>query len=221
MESKQRDIDKMGVPLGEIFHALSQELQWIYVVWQEYIELFGTKPSRIDLLNKAASFFFYLNERTLWDEVLLGLARITDPCKSCGKQNLTIQQLPLLVDPHIRSEVSSLVEVALDKSSFCRDLRHQYLAHRDLHAALKKTAKPPVSASRHMIEEALSAIAATLNEAYGYYHDAEFVYDDVVINDGARHLLFLLDDGLKMQEARRKRLKAGRPLPGDFGPRKL
>ena len=46
-----------------------------------YVELFG-KPSRIDLLNRASSPFFGMVQRVLWRDVLLHLARLTDPAKT-------------------------------------------------------------------------------------------------------------------------------------------
>ena len=48
----------MGEPLGKLYHALSNELAWHCLKWGEYVELVGTKPSRIDLLNRAAGGFF-------------------------------------------------------------------------------------------------------------------------------------------------------------------
>jgi len=42
----------MGDTLGRQYHALWQELAWLYSKWAEYIELFGTKPSRLELLKQ-------------------------------------------------------------------------------------------------------------------------------------------------------------------------
>lgn len=56
-ESQKEYIEVMGKPLGKLFHALWQEVAWLYTKWREYEDLFGTKPSRIDLMNKAARRF--------------------------------------------------------------------------------------------------------------------------------------------------------------------
>jgi len=57
-EAKKANIAKMGEPLGALYSALWQALATIHFHWQEYVELFGTKPERINLLNRAAPTFF-------------------------------------------------------------------------------------------------------------------------------------------------------------------
>jgi hypothetical protein len=59
--------------------------------WGEYVELFGTKPSRIDLRNRAAGGFFRVVQDGLWEDVLLHVARLTDAPRSGGRANLTIR----------------------------------------------------------------------------------------------------------------------------------
>jgi hypothetical protein len=56
-QAKQDYVRAMGEPLGNLYHALWQEVAWLYVVWQEYVELYGSKSSRIDLLNEARRSF--------------------------------------------------------------------------------------------------------------------------------------------------------------------
>ncbi|MGZ8401653.1 MAG: AbiU2 domain-containing protein [Methyloceanibacter sp.] len=98
-ESRERYIAKMGEALGTQFAALWQEVAHLHMSWSEYVELFGTKPSRIDLLNSAAPRFFRILQDALWDETLLHIARLTDsPESGKGKSNLTIRNLPELVD---------------------------------------------------------------------------------------------------------------------------
>lgn len=97
LEAKNYYIKHMGEPLGSLFYALWQEVAWVRVKWQEYIELFGKKPSRVDLLNKSAPLFFRIVQNVLWYDILMHIARLTDPPKSKGKPNLTIRRLPELV----------------------------------------------------------------------------------------------------------------------------
>jgi hypothetical protein len=70
-EAKQDCIIAMGEPLGTLYHALWQEVAWLYVVWQEYVELYGSKPSRVDLLNEAAPLFLRITEDAIWDATIL------------------------------------------------------------------------------------------------------------------------------------------------------
>src|SRR6266404_1158399 len=97
-EAKARDIQKMGEVLGQQYHALWQELSWLHAKWNEYVELFGKKSSRIELLNQAAPSFFHLVQTSLWEDILLHIACLTNPPTSLGiKTNLTICNLPNLI----------------------------------------------------------------------------------------------------------------------------
>ncbi|HEV2039416.1 MAG TPA: hypothetical protein VGT81_05105, partial [Casimicrobiaceae bacterium] len=61
-EAKQEYIGAMGDVLGSLYHALWQEVAWRHLKWHEYVELFGTKESRIRLINRAAPTFFRIVE---------------------------------------------------------------------------------------------------------------------------------------------------------------
>ena len=77
----------MGEELGSLYHALWQEVVWLHTEWGEYVQLYGTKPSRIRLLNEAAPSFFRLVQDGLFETTVLKIARLTDPPKSLGKPN--------------------------------------------------------------------------------------------------------------------------------------
>jgi hypothetical protein len=56
-EIKKTNVEKMGAPLGEVYSALWQEVAVGHFYWKEFVELFGTKPERITLLNETAPHF--------------------------------------------------------------------------------------------------------------------------------------------------------------------
>jgi AbiU2 len=105
-EDEVRDeyIRRMGRPLGAVFSALTRELVWLHVKWGEYMELFGTSPERIELLNNAAPTFFGIVQNIMWEDSMRHIARLTDPPKSVRKENLTIKTLPDLVSPKFRDD---------------------------------------------------------------------------------------------------------------------
>jgi hypothetical protein len=90
-EAKAHYISVMGQPLGEVYASLWQELALLHRNWNEYVELFGSKPSRVELLNRAAGSFFRAVQDALWEQTLLHIARLTDPPASVGKSNLSIR----------------------------------------------------------------------------------------------------------------------------------
>jgi len=122
-EEVERDfIESLGEPLGKLFHALWQEFALLNTKWEEYVELYGTKPSRIELLNNAAPRFFRIVQDVLWDDLILHIARLTDPPQSKGKDNLTIRRLSHRIeDEDFKKALDALIKIAIRKSDFCRD----------------------------------------------------------------------------------------------------
>jgi AbiU2 len=151
-DAKKANIEKMGELLGTLFSGLWQDVATRYFYWKEYVTLFGTKPERIALLNRAAPFIFRTIQDELWESTLLSLARLTDPSNSQGnpdRSNLTIQALPaLIVDAKLKAEVEKLVAEAVKLTEFCRDWRNRRIAHRDLKLALGDSTKPLANGSR-------------------------------------------------------------------------
>jgi hypothetical protein len=219
-ETRKRNIETMGEPLGEMYSALWQAIAMVYVYWKEYVELFGNKPSRIDLMNSAAPAFFHMLQEELWNMSLLHIARLTDRAKTfgkAGKSNLTITALPdLISDITLKTEVSKLVTEALVKTEFCRDWRNRRIAHQDLMLALGTPTIPLADASRLQVYAALESLQAVLNSLAGHYLKTEIRFDVSSRSQGAVALLYILDDGVKVHDARLKRLQEGKPLDEDF-----
>ena len=209
----------MGPHLGPVYNALWNEVAWLHAKWHEYKELYGEKPPRLELLNRASGFFFRIVQDTLWENTLLHLARLTDPSRSAGRQNLTVLQLPSLVnDPGLREQLEALLTEAKSKAEFARDWRNRHIAHRDLDKALGKGAEPLAAASRNHVDEALRALAAVLNRVNTFYLKSTLTFDVIAPMTGGVALLYVLRDGLVAREKRLERLRAGLPDPDDLGP---
>ena len=155
----------------------------------------------------------------LQDELLLTnvlhIARLTDPPKSGAKPNLTIRNLPELVDAALKDRLTELLKVVDDKAAFCRDWRNRRFSHRDLDLAINEKAKPLEQGSREQITASLKAIADATNAVELHYFKSGTSFDAVHMPNGAVTLLYLLGDGLKEKAARGERIKAGKVLPGD------
>jgi hypothetical protein len=221
-EAKRDFVERMGDPLGNLFYALWQELNWLYAKWEEYLVLYVAKPSRIDLLNRVAPHFFRIIQDVLWEDIILHIARLTDPPKSAGKATLTIRRLPDLVgDRSTAQALREHINIAAQSSEFCRDWRNRHLAHRDLNLALEKEIVPLKPASRKKIKEALNSIAKVLNAVSQHYTDSATIFDIGEEPEGAISLLYIIYDGLKAGEDRKNRIRRGDYREEDFGPRDL
>jgi hypothetical protein len=216
-ETRLHHIETMGEPLGCVYSALWQEVAYIHHKWSEFLELFGKKESRINLLNDAAPHFFQIVQDVLWEDIILHIARLTDPEKSMGKKNLSIQAITELIsDEDAKILIDSLVEEAKIKASFCRDWRNRHLAHRDLDLSLEKSAIPLEPASRANVKNALEAIVNVLNAVSCHYEESENDFSHGLNHSGAEALLYVIDEGLCAHENRMKRLSNRTPTEDDI-----
>lgn len=219
---KRQHIERMGKDLGTVFNKLYNELAWLYIKWNQYVELYGVKPSRIDLTNQASPLFFRIVQDTLWEDTLLHIDRLTDPPKTGKKSNLTILLLSNLVEKDSMSaQVKSLCDIAVEKADFCRDWRNRHIAHIDLHLAMQEGATSLLPASRAKVKECLSAISDVLNAVASHYLKSTIMFEWPDNYHGAVDLLYLIDDGLRFAKERRERIKAGNYLLGDYQARDI
>jgi hypothetical protein len=212
----------MGSELGAIYNALWPQLAWLHSKWAEYVELFGTKESRVCLMNEAAPRFFRIVQDSLWDDVLVHVARLTDPPKSAGRANLTIQRLPLLVEVTNKAEVEAKIAAALTRCAFARDWRNRRIAHRDYELELDLPgANPLTPTSRQMVREALESLCDVINAVGLHYLDATNLFDSGSSHSGALSLLYVIDAGLEAQRQRAARIHSGQIDLGVLRPRDL
>jgi hypothetical protein len=211
------NIAKMGREIGTVYSALWQEVAGIHKKWAQYVELFGTNSARIDLLNQAAPSMFRTVQDTLWEDVLLHLARLTDPPKSMGRANLSVRQLAFLVTGSpIGSNVELRANAALGACEFARDWRNRKLAHHDLELAMGQGVQSLAPASRAAVKVALTALTEVLNTVSAHYGDSTTKFDHGPGSEDAASLLYLLRDGLRSHADRRARIRRGEYQPSDL-----
>jgi hypothetical protein len=211
-EAKDENVAKMGEPLGVIYSALWQEVATLHFHWKEYVELFGTDPERIPLLNRVAPHFFRMIQDGVWELSLLGLTRLTDPAVSKvrkeEKTNLTVQALPELIDdPTLKENVTKLVAEAVAATKFARSWRDRRIAHRDLELALEQPTTPLADGSRADVKTALKALADVLNEVASHYLGNKTGFEHGAASGGASSLLYVLEVGTEAQDAERRQLE--------------
>jgi hypothetical protein len=209
-EAKEQNIKAMGEALGVQYSQLWQEIAQLHISWAEFVELFGTKTSRVELLNRSAGHFFRMVQDSMWETIVLHIARLTDPSQSPGgkdRLNLTLHNLPdLISDAKLKAEVVDLCKVATDSTGFARDWRNRHIAHRDLDLALGGTAKPLPSVPIAQVKDALGSFEKIMNAVARHYVDSTTSFTHGIRLNGAIELIHLLDDGHTLQAERTKKL---------------
>jgi len=168
-ELQARSIAAMGDELGRAYATLWSDVALLFHDWGEFIALFTT-PERTKLLNQVAPAFFRAVQVNFFEVTVLRIARLTDPPRSVGKSNLTVQQLPELVtNQELASNLLILVEKAKRAAAFCRDRRNRALAHRDLDLAINNSPQPVQDATIEKVRAATNALADILNAVSEHY----------------------------------------------------
>lgn len=200
-EVRYQYVQVMGEELGQLYDELSNELTWLHDKWLQYRELFGKNRERIDLLNEVAPFFFWYLQNTLFDDIQLHLARLTDrPQTGSGKncqENLTMKRLPhLIADPKFRSKVEKLLKQVEQKCEVARKWRNKWLAHSDL--PTKRALQLLPSSSRQMVEDALKAMRHLMNSVAEHFGLPPVAYElGGGALGGADRLVYYLEKGLQ------------------------
>lgn len=201
-EVRSEYISSMGQELGASFYELHRKLVELQVLWQQYRQLFGDDPDTVHLLNRTSGLFFKIVQDELWDSVLLGVTRMTDPATTGKKKNLTIQSLPPLIsDTELQGEVQSLCDKALVAAEFAREHRNKRIAHQDHDYLSNRSSDPLTGISRKLIEEMLTALRAVLNRLDLHFRGGTVMYEDFVGESGARLLVHKLRELERLQGA--------------------
>jgi AbiU2 len=219
-EAEAHNISLMGEALGRQYSALWQEVAAIHSRWAHYVELYGSKPERVQILNRVAPLLFRIIQDDLWEAMLLHIACLTDPPASMGRKkrtNLTLQNLPALVDDMAtKTKLQSAIDEVIVLSGFCRDWRNRHIAHRDLNLALDQAAEPLTGGSRIQVRKVLAAITKVLNVVELHYKDGQSFFDIPHQGHDALGLLRALDDGYAVHQERWQRLRRGQSTEEDF-----
>ena len=124
----------------------------------------------VELLNAiTGGGFLWDVQIVFWDDLMLRLAKLTDPVKGGRgreKKNLTVQLLPAFCcDDSLRDEMQRLVNEAVEATEFAREWRNKRIGHTDLKRALSPNPEPLADSSREKAQAALNAIFAVVKAA--------------------------------------------------------
>jgi hypothetical protein len=164
-------VQAMGPELGTVFHELEYELWWMWRKWVEFHELFDKGPEQIELLNLAASSFFYVVQRLLFEDAMMHLSRLTDPPKSAGNETLTLTRLECLIrDPTLKAQIKTKTEKVKTECEFARQWRNKRLAHTDLVAFRAGISSLPAVNVKNVDDAIASSLdlLKSIEEHYGF-----------------------------------------------------
>ena len=174
------------------FDPLFKEILWLTSKWSEFNKLYAADKETIELINRSAGYFFVIVQDTMWDDLLLHLARLSGPEKSMGKANLSIFQIATTVEIEpLKTKLKTMLKERDTVFSFTDDHRNKRLAHHDLGVAIEGVSSIPGS-SRLQIRKAIEFLQKFASAIYEHYADTTFVWNNLHNTHDANRLLSIL-----------------------------
>ena len=132
-------VRELGEDRGRMSIMIEDDLILLRDFWRTFLELFGSFPERVDLLNSCSPWFAWTLQRVLLREIHLAIRRLTDPkvskMKGAVLKNVSIWWLPeFLPEPGSDAKLNSLIDDAVAKSKFARTFSDKIAAHPDMEA---------------------------------------------------------------------------------------
>ena len=194
---------------GQLAYKLWTNLGRLHLNWKNYRSLFGTSPGRIDLLNWAAPTFFGLLDGILWHDIILAIARLTDPARSAGKENASLAQLVESLKPFVEPTVIAAWHSQLqDLKTYCkpvRDIRNRLLGHDDLATTLHFHPDPLPGVSRAYIEGALARLRDLLGAIEKHFRGSYTSHQYIISSNDGEALIVVLETAREEEECRERK----------------
>ncbi|MEM1366342.1 MAG: hypothetical protein AAGH82_11400 [Pseudomonadota bacterium] len=149
---------RFGQVFGATFYKIEAHRVQLEVSWRYHEYLFGNGPEMVDMLNERAGAFFGHYQSMIFDHVLLGLSRLSDPPQSFGKTNISMATLSNhLPKSDLQPDFDEMVIEYCNRVEFARDWRNRVIAHND-YALATNQAHPIAIATRKKVRAALDSL---------------------------------------------------------------
>jgi hypothetical protein len=197
---------KMPQEVQEVFEDLHNDLVWLQIHFEWYNCLFDQGPKRLELLDAIASTFFVRLKFTLFEDIVLSIARLLDPSRSRAFERMSLAQLAERVtadDKAFGAELDAELNRIKKESHNIRDLRNSRIAHKDLKDSLKESPEL-TKISKSNIEQVLTDIGALMNKVSDRYGGPGTLYENAMSQAGADTFVERLKEAAFLNERYKK-----------------
>ncbi len=211
MESPPRYIANMGVSdampvqIKAVYEGLRYEVAWLHAKWAVFAQLFCRVDHRADLLSEMLPGFEVVVRDSLWNELTLGLCRLTDGATTGkNKENLTLKRLQMLIgESEPASSLSEILDQVDEKSKPLRHWRNRCLAHSDLPTALGQPSQTLPALEQDTFDDLLGLVAQAMNLVEQHFLDSEMHYQSFTDLGDGDDLLFYLEQARALDQQER------------------
>ena len=182
----------------QVVDKLEDYITELHVEWKVLLQLFGSGDQQSKFLNRVAACFFDTTYRTFIRDIILGVARLTDPLKTGGQENLVLDRLADLsevnADVSLKAQVTAkLAEIKTAAEPF-RAYRHKHLAHLDLQVSLQDAGDILPGIKKQNLDSTLALFVELLNLIEGRLRNRAVDFKGVATPGDAQALLRNLED---------------------------
>ena len=197
--------------IRDIFESIESEIIWLHSKWKIYRQLYGTNEERINQLNRSASTFFRLVQDVLFNDIVLSISRLTDPSKTFGRDNRSLEQLITLIDEKKHPDLIQILREKLNnlktQSGPFRKRRNKKIAHSDLLTALSIQSEPLPDISRQSIENALEITRDFMNQINIHFVGIPTAYEHLWLDNDGETIISILDQFWTYKDTETLKLK--------------
>lgn len=180
----------LGQKYGSAYYHCCQELWRVSANWDRYEALFGSSE-RVQILNSSSGHFWYCVQNMLFEHVLLGICRLTDPPRNRNRSNLSVAMLLELDPTPQKKALAHRIERARKYCYFARSWRDKRISHNDFDQ-LTGVADQLAPATRKKVSAAIVAIHDVLRWIQCRYFDSDRVLMELGDDDATQMLLALV-----------------------------
>ena len=180
----------------ELLQAISEELGELHLKWLLFSQLYESEDV-VNLLTESAPTFFGTCQSVFLDNIILSISRLTDPPKTCGKENLTLERILDSIDSSfkdLRAELQEILKVVKDSCLFIKNHRDRRIAHSDLKTYFQDHPEPLLGITKEEIEKALLGLRTFVNKVELHFLRIETGYEYLAVADGSSNLVGCLYD---------------------------
>lgn len=122
----------IGDELGTIYYRLWNDSIWLKAKWEEFTILFIESETNVKLINKGLGRLAGILQRSLINDIILQIVRMTDASNSKGLSNISFLKIAEHMDDDKYREIKLSILDLKDSAKTLLRMRNKILAHNDL-----------------------------------------------------------------------------------------
>jgi len=201
----------MPATVKQVFDPLYNNVAAAFITWKIFRQLFIHSKERTKLLNDVGKGFFSVVQDLLRDSTFMTLARMTDPARSMGCDNLTLKQLQKKIkdsgDVTFANSMNADITQIQTANAAIRQWRNRRLAHSDLQTVLTFSSAPLPGVSSADVRAILAQIANLMNRVAVHFAENTTAYQGSYSNGDGNHIASVLQSAKEHDEKQLEALK--------------